>query len=331
MLSAFLAVLLAIQSAPAQQRNDTRMWYQAYADAQRNIQQKNWQAALADIEAASRLGAPKPGRNILFYGDVYRDFNPDYYLGIAYLNLNRYDDADRAFERVKQAQLIAPRDALYAEFTRQATTAKDVLDKQAASQRAVNAPTQTGAQPPAAPAIPNAAPTPLGANPNNPNQSTAVLPGPTNQPTQDASNQSRPNQPAIQQRPIRPAPLRNAPPQPAANRANPGSAVGSTVGKTLPPALVAPPDERSALVDFFSGQYETAASKLAALTATPNASPRAYFYLACSRAALVLTGKDATSAIADARAQLALAGDTGQFAADKALISPRIKQTLGIQ
>jgi hypothetical protein len=85
-------------------------------------------------------------------------------------------------------------------------------------------------------------------------------------------------------------------------------------------------------VDFFSGQYETAANKLSALTATPNASPRAYFYLACSRAALALTGKaDETTAIADALAQLALARDTGQFAADKSLISPRIKQKLGMQ
>ena len=110
-----------------------RTWYQAYADAQRNVQQKNWNAAIADIEAASRLGAPKPGRNILFYGDVYGNFIPDYYLGLAYLGLNRPDDADRAFERVKQAQLIAPRDNLYAEFTRQATTVKDLLAKQAAS------------------------------------------------------------------------------------------------------------------------------------------------------------------------------------------------------
>ena len=52
-------------------------------------QQKNWTAAIADIEAASRLGAPKPGRNVFFYGDVYRDFNPDYYLGVAFLNLKR--------------------------------------------------------------------------------------------------------------------------------------------------------------------------------------------------------------------------------------------------
>ena len=100
-------------------------------------------------------------------------------------------------------------------------------------------------------------------------------------------------------------------------------------GPLSPAALAA---ERSALVDFFTGQYQVAANKLSTLTAGPNASPRAYFYLACSRVALAFTGKaDAATAIADARAQLALAGDTGQFALDKSLISPRIRLALGIQ
>ena len=65
--------------------------------------------------------------------------------------------------------------------------------------------------------------------------------------------------------------------------------------------------------------------------AGPQPSERARFYLACSQAALVLTGGADRSALADAREQLALAGDTGRFANDKALISPRVRQALGIQ
>ena len=85
------------------------------------------------------------------------------------------------------------------------------------------------------------------------------------------------------------------------------------------------------MVDFFSGRYESAATKLAAIVAAANPSPRVYFYLACSRAALVLVGQADERAIDDARAQLALAGDIRQLAAHKALISPRIRQALGMQ
>src|SRR6185436_12728310 len=120
-------------------RNDTRTWYQAYGDAQRDVQQGRWQAAIDDVQAALRLGAPRPGRNVLFYGDVYRDFNPDYYLGVASLNLKQYDAADKAFERVRQANLIGARDADYNNFTRQAASAKfELLMAQAQQSLAQN-------------------------------------------------------------------------------------------------------------------------------------------------------------------------------------------------
>ena len=128
MLTAILVALVTIQSPPAQQRTDTRAWYQAYADAQRQIQQKNWAGAMLDIETALRRGAPKPGRRVHFYGDVYREFNPDYYLGVAYMNLGRYVDADRAFTRVRQARLIEPRDPLYAEFSLQSDIASSIVN-----------------------------------------------------------------------------------------------------------------------------------------------------------------------------------------------------------
>jgi hypothetical protein len=45
----------------------------------------------------------------------------------------------------------------------------------------------------------------------------------------------------------------------------------------------------------------------------------------------VLTGAAARSEMDAARSELARAGDTTRFAADKALISPRILQALGMQ
>jgi tetratricopeptide (TPR) repeat protein len=328
-----LSALLSVESAAPQQRNDTRTWYQAYADAQRNIQQKNWQAAIADVEAASRRGAPKPGRNVLFYGDVYRDFNPDYYLGIAYLNLQRYDEADRAFERVKQAQLIGARDSQYGEFTRQASAAKDLLEKQQTAQRtadlaaanppanrpanaAGNAPPET--QPPPTP-TPVAPVTPV--NLGNP---TNVLPGTGDPIAQAPVNAPSPIQQGLQQTPRPQNSYRPNPSNNAARQSPPRASAGFS-------AAAAAAEERSALVEFYSGQYEAARTRLWALMDGGRISPRGYFYLACSRAALALTGKpDDDNVIPEAQAQLKLAGDTNQFTADKVLISPRIRQVLGI-
>jgi hypothetical protein len=340
-----LTLLLAVQAAPAQQQqNDRRTWYQAYADAQKAIQDRNWQKAITDLGVAAQRGAPRPGRNVLFYGDVYRDYNPDYYLGIAYTNLQRFSEADSAFERVKQAQLIAPRDALYAEFNRQATAAKDILQKQAAQVRQT-APT---------PGAPNASDirlppnvTQTAANTANapaaaPPAANVVAPGQNPTPAANAASNAATN--AVQgPRPPAPDPKAaavSARPNPVTRPLTPPRATAAVQPNTIMlmngtrrtlPARATAEDERAGILQFFSGDYESAAASLAAVTYGTGASPRAYFYLACSQAALVLTGKAPRTAMDPARAQLALARDTGQFAADKRLISPRIRQELGMQ
>jgi hypothetical protein len=85
------------------------------------------------------------------------------------------------------------------------------------------------------------------------------------------------------------------------------------------------------MVRFFNGDYKAAATYLTDIVAFGAPSPRAFLYLASSRAALVLTGAAARSEMDAARSELARAGDTTRFAADKALISPRILQALGMQ
>jgi hypothetical protein len=332
-LAAIFTLLLAVQSAPAQQQNDRRTWYQAYADAQRAIQDRNWEKAIADLSVAAQRGAPKPGRNVLFYGDVYRDYNPDYYLGVAYTNLQRFADADAAFERVKQAQLINQRDPLYAEFTRQAAATKDLLQKQAAQARQA-APAQTAQNTADIPLPPN--PPPTTANrPNvpaaNPPASNPVIAGRNPAPAANAASNAvqgpRPTapDPKVAIPPSRPNPVARPPTQRTANAA-PTIAPLVDLG-----AAIRPLDERIGILQFFSGDYEAAAASLTAVAYSVGASPRSYFYLACSQAALVLTGKAPRSTLDAARAQLTRARDTGQFVADKRLISPRIKQELGMQ
>ena len=85
------------------------------------------------------------------------------------------------------------------------------------------------------------------------------------------------------------------------------------------------------MVRFFQGDYESTVFWLDTIVRSGNPTPRTYFYLSCGRAALVLVGIAPRSELADARAELALAGDTSQFAADKAMISPRVRQVLGIE
>src|SRR5262245_4772373 len=146
MLHVALALLLALQAANAQQRRaDSRTWYQAYADGRRAVQQGNWQAAVDSLEASKRAGAPKPGRRIPFYGDVFDDYLPDYYLGIALTNLGRYADADRAFEAVRASGLVRPNDREYAQFDIQSKKAKAELSALASATPAPANPTNAGA------------------------------------------------------------------------------------------------------------------------------------------------------------------------------------------
>jgi hypothetical protein len=339
--------LIAIQASPAQQQSDRRTWYQAYADAQKAIQDKNWQKAINDLAVATQKGAPKPARNVLFYGDVYRDYDPDYYLGIAYTNLQRFTDADSAFERVRQAQLINPRDSVYAEFTRQAANVKDVLAKEAAQARST-APNTTA---------PNAAPNTTAANraaqnpadrpadqnvaqraANPPNASAGIPSTNTTNNTGVAQNATANSLPSgvAAAGPARQGPNPSAIPARRNPQTRPTPQATANAAAIVPTRSAAPPaagplDERTGLVQFFSGDYESAAASLATVAAGTNASPRAHFYLACAQAALVLTGKAPRTSLEAARGELALVKDTGQFAADKRLISPRIMQELGMQ
>src|SRR4029078_7724691 len=130
--------LMASQSAAQTQapgrRPDTRTWYQAYADGKRAVNQNDWQGAVDSLDASKRAGAPKPGGKIPFYGDVYDDFLPDYYLGMAYVNLKQDAQADRAFGAVRASGGDGARDREYAQLEAQATVARNGLQTQEVAQ-----------------------------------------------------------------------------------------------------------------------------------------------------------------------------------------------------
>ncbi len=312
--SALLAFSL-VQAEP-QQGSDRRTWYQAYRDGRQQVQNGQWLAAIESLQVAKQTG-PRPGRSIPFYGDVFDDFLPDYYLGIAYLNLKQYTEADAAFETIRGSQLIGAKDSEYARFTQDSRRASfEVLMAQAAQafesksfSRAEQLWTQArelgldtaqvddflqrvaaiqNEQKGPSGAAPSAAPTPA--------VQVAGTPVPQSQPTVVPTAQSSP--PAVG----RPTATRTS-----AVPARPGS-------------------EQTGMAAFFSGDYQRAASILSALAAG-GASPRAAFYLACSRAALVLIGGADPATLVDARTQFARL-DLARFAADRRFISPRVLEFL---
>jgi hypothetical protein len=89
--------------------------------------------------------------------------------------------------------------------------------------------------------------------------------------------------------------------------------------------------ERNGIAAFLAGRYEEAAATLTLVVASPARSARAHFYLACSLAALVLTGDRDQSEIVNAQALLRAAGRLDQFAADQRFVSPRVLLALSVQ
>jgi hypothetical protein len=341
---AIVTGLLAAAPAYAQQapRSDTRTWYQAYQDGRRQVRQ-NPSAAIASLEQAKRTG-PKPGRRIPFYGDVFDDFLPDYHLGLAYLNAGRYQEANAAFDAVRQSGLITAKDREYAEFTKQSAAARTEFEKETLARATETRLAQTQAQGPPGlnptqrPAQTQVQQTPIEQVQQNPVEQVARQePSPNTaaqSPVQTAARAPEPNAanapaPVAAPRPREPEPIppartqaRNTPEQSRPRPERPAAARA--------PAPVALGSESSAMAAFFSGDYERAFTILSALGAR-DTTPRIDFYLACSTAALALTGGltgDRASGTLDAaRARFARL-DAAQFEDDARFISPRVLETL---
>jgi tetratricopeptide (TPR) repeat protein len=349
MAAFILGILIALQSPnPAVQQRDTRTWYQAYDAAVKDIANSRWQSAITNLQLAVKLG-PKPARSVLTYGDVAVKFVPDYYLGVAYLNLKQYAEADRAFQAVQRTGLIGPKDTEYSAFTAQSGTAAFEAEMAAAEQAF------TAKQYDLARKVAEAAKgRGTGANAS---RVTALISR-----IDDAIRAATavPNPPPVNPGPV--APSGGAPPP--VGSGNPSPTVSNPPDSTRPPVGLPsnpkgqvpitsgnqtvvgpraltdpyprpnPPDtsaEDTAIAPYFAGNYATAVSGLTSLIAGNAASPRVFFYLACSKVALVFTGGADESALKEAQAALGSAGNTSQFATDLKFISPRILQRLGVR
>jgi hypothetical protein len=326
-LALVLSLFIASPGSAAQNppRRDTRAWYQAYSDGTRAFQQRRWQEAIDSFEAAKRAaGAPKPGRRVPSYGDNFVDFIPDYYLGVAYTNLNQYGPADRAFAAVRASGLIGPRDREYAEFQK--------LSGMASAQLKVPSTVAGIANPPAAGNAGNT----LAANQPADNPNPAIQ-----QPIPPSNNASA----AVQQPPPQTNnPLANAGLPAPIGRGTPAATAGNAGGKApaprpisptpqnrpIAPGAVAAANEQAAIGAYLSGQYDQVETLIGKDAAANAATPRAYFYLACSQTALAILGRADANAVNNARTTLSRAGDPAQFAADRRYISPRVLQMLGL-
>ncbi len=310
LLACFAGPAYATQSAAAQRppQNDTRTWYQAYADGVREATADNadYETALASLLRAKQLG-PTPGRNVPTYGDSFVDFLPDYYLGVAYLGLGNYGAAVNAFKVARG--YIAARDPEFAQLN-----AQDQRAQQGAQDRlalAQQRPADLTPSPANAAAANPAAPADAGQPPAaSPTQSAAVQQAPVPGTAASAPGLTNP----------RPAPAVVPPARAGAVVNRPGPSPPSTT----PAAVVT---EKDAIAQFLSGRYSEADAILSQLVAAKRQTPRVLLYLASARAAMVLTGEADAATLADEQARFASL-DLGAFTEDLRYISPHVLREL---
>ena len=333
-------------AAPHAAQRDTRAWYQAYSDGVRAINARNWQGAIDSLLAAKKAG-PRSGRNIPSYGDNIIDFySPDYYLGVAYLNLQRFAEADAAFRQVRQSDLILPKDREFAAFNAQASRASFELRFAEAENQLAQGQLSAARE-----ALLQAKG--LGVELDRVNrlelritkaeldaaelakkEKPPVNPPPTDPPATDPAKNPPPLPPPTNPDINPTGGTRGAPSgsgtdvnirRPGTRENNPSLSPGPAGGSTQITSAAA---EAIAMELFFSGDYGGAAAALTPLANAKDPSPAASFYLACSKAALVLTGQADRGVLEDARALFARAGGSSRFSEDRKFISPRILQLL---
>ena len=334
------------------------LWYQAYDQGVKAALAGNWTLAIPALEVARR-GGPAPGRRVAFQGDRVDVFNPDYYLGLAYNATRRYAEAEAAFARVASAGLVRQGDREFEELRKQsakATYERTIQDGDRAlsagrfadAEKALQAMIGTLADDGRAGKLVERAREAL----NTGNVAQQAPPTYT-------TPEPPPNvQQTVQQQTVPPAntPLANAvqrPPgtPPTANTATPAAKApdpkdAANVNKApnppanarvnpRPPAPPAPVNEARAELEgmtaYLAGDYDAAIRILKPVFDIDPPSRRVAFYLACSHVARAVLGGAADKATLDeAQRMFAYAGgDSAEFTADRAVISPAVLRTLG--
>ena len=302
----------------------------------RAVERRDWAAAEKLLTQAQTTGQ-KPSARAYTYGDTYIRYFPDYYLGVVYLNTNRYREAEAAFARFASQKLVTSKDPEYAPFERQSReatfnrsfgeavqlAAKGALDEantRLAEARATridegkvtalasDIQRRMDASRPA-----TSPPTTTIADAVPPANTPAPGPAATNLPPAPATppvNTVATKKPAASPR----APLVVPAPKAAPDYGQPTSA---------------PTDLRDGLLAFFSNDYRRAVPLLENAARQSGASPRARAFLSCARVALVLTGGAGPQMLRQAREEF-LAADLGSAmtAGDRRYVSPRVLEQL---
>ena len=357
-----LPCVSSAQSAPASKSAFQRLWYQAYDEGVRAALKGDWATAIAALEAAKR-GGPAAGRRVLFQGDRVDVFNPDYYLGLAYNASKRFGEAEAAFARVANDNLIMPGDRQFDELRKQLSVAK--FERVIADgERALRAGRYTDVEKLLASVVGSTADDGRAgdlakrAKDEGAKAAYGNVVDVAQRPPASNAPADRPGAPVLQtsdpklaandlpKAPVTPAPatkdpvpvstttLANRPPSPIdKNPIESGKANVSLSNpvKQEPRPAVPLGDAEAALqgaTAYFQGNYEEA---VRILTPAFNAFPPAHtvtFYLACSKAALVASGRADRSTLNEAREMFANArGD--ELSPHLRYISPRIREMLG--
>jgi tetratricopeptide (TPR) repeat protein len=339
-----------------------RLWYQSYDEGVRAAQKGDWATAIQTLEAAKRSG-PAPGRRVLFQGDRVDVFNPDYYLGLAYNATKRFADAEAAFARVTTDKLVVAGDRQFDELRKQTEFARyerAVAD----AERALRAGRFTEVEKAIAPIIGSIADDGrAGSLAQRAKDAVAKLatarvdvqqgppasanvrgeqPGAPGAPAKADAEKVAANDPKalppvvattpaqVPTNPLNLPPMRPYVPEGDKNTA----ALGNPVRPPPPDNRQTPPLNEAEIALrgatlYFEGNYDEAVRVLSPAFAVDPPSNIVAFYLACSHAALLASGRTAPSTLDEARQMFSYARGGGSLQRHLRLISPRVLQMLG--
>jgi hypothetical protein len=336
-LRAIAGACLAVASfgVASATQSDSRIWQRAYEDGRDAIRRADWVQAERSMRRAIEVDpAPSPSnRNgqVLFSGTRRTDFFPEYFLAVAVMNQDgREQEALNQFRQLRQNGLL-PTDA--SEYGTLATFITQLESKLAP-------PPPPPGPPSVDPARQTPPPDPIAVNPSGGIRTNSDV---------DLRAPSRENAP-----PVTPAPANTAAEEAALvrqiegeitsgrfstarssvealRRLAPGNRqIGALTRRVANGVSALAARERSAIRLFFTGDYGQASGILEELLTEPDGkTARAYFYSACSQAALgLLEGPDGSDRLEGARSLLSQIGNTGDVDTDRTFISPAILQAL---
>jgi hypothetical protein len=340
-----------------------KQWYDLYDEAIEHVRRREWGPAETKLLAAKTNGR-QPGRRVLRYGSLRQPFFPDYYLGIVYQNTSRPKQALDAFQLARRQNIDAT-DREFQQidaFTRTAE-AEIARAETAAPKPYVPAdPAPRPADPTTSTSMPTQIP-PVDTGAANRKRFDDLI---AEARTELARrNYAKALVSASQARDLGVDQARADAIIQEAERANLADQISADIQAGDLPAATAKLDrlrqldpggaevsrlteairnagsaanaaarqaaaERNAMRQFYAGDYQRALRVLGDLEKAQPLSPRAYFYRACSLAALALrSGSADASQLSEARRVYAQSlRAANEFERDRRFISPKILQAL---